>query len=322
MKYLVTGSAGFIGFHLCKMLLERGETVIGIDEMNHYYDQQLKHDRNSILCSYDNYDFRPIPIQSINDENQDIGYVDYIVHLAAYSGIQHSIENPLLYEYNNCYGTLCVLEFAKKIKPKKFLFTSSSCVYGEIKSPCTESKQPTKFLNMYALSKRHNEMQIETYKDLTSTCLRLFTVYGPYGRPDSSIYKWVKALYDGEDVRLNGQGRMKREYTYIDDVINAIDLVLLSEQKYNKFEIYNVGNTKSIDIGYVVDMLEKITGLKAKRKHLPYPEGEIVDSFADTRKIAYDLGYRQTITLKEGLKRFVDWYKPRLNVREIEYREE
>jgi UDP-glucuronate 4-epimerase len=308
---LVTGSAGFIGFHVSKALLKRGDFVIGIDNFNSYYNPNLKEDRNKILEKNKSFKIYRIDIKDNKSLNQVFKKekIDTICHLAAQAGVRYSVTNPGEYVQSNIAGTVNIFESAREFKIKDIIFASSSSVYGNNPVPWTESQNTDKPINPYGMTKRATELLAYTYHylyGLKVTALRFFTVYGPWGRPDMAYFKFADKIIKGEPIELNNFGKMKRDFTYIDDIvagtISAID-------NPKECEIYNLGNHKSEELGYFVELIEKNLGKKAKKNLVPAPKGEFLENFADIEKAKKDLCFKPKTSLEEGLKKFIDWYK-------------
>jgi len=313
MTYLITGAAGFIGYHVCKRLLDMGKRVNGVDSVNTYYDINLKHARLNNLNNYDKFMFYEGPVQNFIPHSLKS---DYICHLGAYAGIPYSLENPKIYEYNNSWGTFHMLERARMWNVKNFVYASSSSVYGESKEESIEDADVDNPLNMYAATKRYNELQARVYSsayNVKCTGLRFFTVYGEWGRPDMAIYIWTDALYNNKVLKMNGYGKMERNFTFVDDVVDMILETLHIPQEY---VIYNIANTNSVDLNYVVTKLEELTGITGKKEYVSIPPGEINKSRANVDKLVSEFGYSPKVDIDEGLERFVQWYKFYYNIKE------
>ncbi len=306
MHILVTGAAGFIGYHVSKRLLMEGHHVHGIDNLNNYYDVILKEHRKENLDRFERFHYYNYDITKSFDIDEKISH---IVHLAAYAGVQYSIDNPKVYELNNCQGTLNILDFARSKKVKNVVCASSSSVYGMMEPPYTEDMELKSIINMYAATKLHNEKQADVYTHLYNmhvTMLRFFTVYGPWGRPDMVIYKWVDAIYNNQPVYVNNHGKMSRSFTYIDDIVNAIIICLF---KQRQFAIYNLGSSQCVYLDNLLNLIEIYTGIKANRVDLEAPKGEIITSIADSSKARKEIGFEDKTKIEEGLLNFVIWYK-------------
>jgi UDP-glucuronate 4-epimerase len=309
MKALVTGSAGFIGSHLCERLLADGWQVAGVDNFNDFYDPNVK--RRNIAGCLENKKFRLIQAD-IRDaaamEKAIAGDIDVIVHLAAMAGVRPSIEQPLLYADVNINGTLVLLEAAKKNKIPKFIFASSSSVYGNNKKvPFSESDNVDFPISPYAATKKAGELICHTYHHLfgiSMTCLRFFTVYGPRQRPDLAIHKFSSLIQQDKPLPVFGDGSMKRDFTYIDDIVKG---TLSAMKNCAGFEIYNLGNSDPVSVNELVAEIENALGKKATKKYLPLQPGDVDITYADITKAAKYLGYSPGTQLKDGLKKFAEW---------------
>ncbi len=308
---LVTGGAGFIGFHASKKLLELGKNVIIIDNFNDYYDIQLKEDRVAQLPK------KNIKVYKVDIANSNAitnifkkNSISKICHLAAQAGVRYSLTNPFIYERSNILGTLNLLEAAKQFGIKDFIFASSSSVYGNNKKiPFTEEDNVNNPISFYAATKKSTELMAHAYHHLYSlncTGLRFFTVYGPYGRPDMSYYKFTQAILAGKEINVYNNGKMKRDFTYIGDIIPAI---ISAIDKSYPYEIFNLGNSKPVEINYFIECLENACHKKAIRKSKPMQPGDADITYADVTKARKMLGYNPTTSIEKGIKKFVDWYK-------------
>ena len=317
MNILVTGSAGFIGFHLSKALLERGDFVVGLDNFNNYYDINLKKDRNTILAKNKNYKLYELDVSEDNEiakilKNEKI---DIICHLAAQAGARHSLEHPDLYIKSNVIGSNNVFEAARKADVQNIVYASSSSVYGNNETPWSEIQQVDSPINPYGASKRAVEIMAYTYHHLYKlhlTGLRFFTVYGPWGRPDMAYFKWAEKIVAGQPIDIYNNGEMKRDFTYIDDIVAGI-IAALGNPKANS--IYNLGNSKSEELGKLVSLLEAGLGRKAKKNFMPMQAGDFLENFADITKAKRDLGFEPKTSLEEGIKQFTNWYKEYKNIK-------
>ena len=309
MSILVTGGAGFIGSHLCRALLQKGEEVVCIDDFNDYYDPKLKEYRirqiqspKFFLYRADITDFEAL--KKIFSKHK----IESVVHLAARAGVRASIQNPLLYEKINVQGTINLLELSKRVR--NFVFASSSSVYGgNSKIPFSENDRVDNPISPYAATKKSGELICHTFHHLYKipiTCLRFFTVYGPMGRPDMVIFKFTKAILEGKELTRFGDGSSKRDYTYIADVVSGILAALKGQHDY---EIVNLGNSKPIQLNHVISLIEKETGKKAKIKEMAVQEGDVPITYADITKAKKLLGYNPKVSIEEGIKNYVDWYK-------------
>lgn len=312
MKILVTGCAGFIGSHVAEALLLRGDTVIGIDNINDYYDPAKKEKNLEILKKHKKFVFYKEDIR--NYDNLKRIFIrenpDKVVHLAARAGVRASIQNPLLYQEVNIRGTLNLLELAKNSKAKSFVFASSSSVYGnQEKTPFSEDDDVSTPISPYAATKRAGELLCYTYHHLYNTsitCLRFFTVYGPRGRPDMAPYKFTKLIIEGKPVPRYGDGTTKRDYTYITDIVKG---VIAAIDKELSFEIINLGNNKPVMLNDFIRVIEEATHRKAVIKEMPMQPGDVNITYADIRKAQRLLGYQPETSIEEGMKKFVEWYE-------------
>jgi UDP-glucuronate 4-epimerase len=309
---LVTGAAGFIGFHLCKSLLEDKHEVIGLDNLNNYYDVKLKNDRLSILKQYEKFTFLKIDISNYEEllESFKKYKFDKVINLAAQAGVRYSIENPFAYLSSNLVGFLNIIELSKKFKINGFIYASSSSVYGSNKKiPFSVEDRVDSPISLYAASKRSNELIAHSYShlfDLKTTGLRFFTVYGPWGRPDMAMYIFANKIYSNQPINLFNNGKMKRDFTYIDDIVKGIRLAI--DKNYN-CEIFNLGNNKSEDLMDVVDCIEKNLNLKATLNFLPMQSGDVKNTNADINKSIKMLGFHPITNINAGIKNFINWYK-------------
>ncbi len=319
MNILVTGTAGFIGHTTAKVLLERGDTVIGIDNFNDYYDVSLKEDRNRELEKYPNFKLYRIDISNLKElkkvfkEND----IDRVCHLAAQAGVRYSIDNPYVYADSNMVGFVNMINLTKDKGIKYFIYASSSSVYGDTsKIPFVETEDVSKPISLYAASKRSNELIAYTYHHLfklNTIGLRFFTVYGPWGRPDMAIFKFADQMRKGEEIPVFNYGKdMKRDYTYIDDIVDGV--VRAIDCEYEN-EIFNLGKGSPDELGYMIDTLEKYMGIKAKKKLLPMQKGDVLITYSNTSKAKKMLKYEPKVTLDEGIKKFVEWYKGYYNIK-------
>lgn len=318
MSYLITGAAGFIGFHLAKALLEKGKTVIGIDNLNDYYSVDLKSARLSILNQYEGFNFGQIDIaddESLSDFLADKVFTK-IIHLAAQAGVRYSLENPRAYIQSNLVGHLNMLEIARyKTGLEHMLYASSSSVYGGRKDlPFKETDRADKPVSLYAATKKSDELISHTYAhlyDIPLTGLRFFTVYGPWGRPDMAYFSFTKKILVGEQIEVFNHGDMLRDFTYIDDIISGI-LAMLEKgpikQDDAPHKVYNIGNNNPESLEHFLATLENQLDKKAIRKNLPMQPGDVPATYADISEIKRDYGFEPQTDLDEGLAKFVKWY--------------
>ena len=308
---LLTGSAGFIGFHVSRALLERGNAVIGVDNFNDYYDIKLKEDRNAILEKYDNYKLYRVDITDKKSLEEVFSKekFDLICHLAMYAGVRNSIEQPNLYMHTNVEGTSNILELSHSHSIKDIVLASSSSVYGNNPIPWKEDQDVNKPINPYGASKIAAELLAYTYHNLYKlniTMLRFFSVYGPWGRPDMAYFTFANKITKGQPIDVYNNGKLKRDFTYIDDIVDGTISAIDNPKPY---EIYNLGNHKSEELGYFIELIEKNLGKTAEKNYLPMQEGDFLENFADIDKAKNDLGFEPKTSLDKGIKKFVDWYK-------------
>jgi len=311
-KILVTGSAGFIGYHLCRSLLNDKLKVLGIDNLNNYYDVNLKLSRLKKLRKYENYLFEKIDIvdrgslaKVFNNFNPDI-----VINLAAQAGVRYSIENPYAYMESNLVGFLNIIELCRYKNVKSFIYASSSSVYGaNITLPFKENHRVQKPISLYGATKRANELIAHSYSklyDLNTTGLRFFTVYGPWGRPDMAMFIFTKNILEGIPIEVYNNGKMMRDFTYIDDIIFGIRSAI---DKNSKCEIFNLGNNKNEKLMDMITIIEKKLGIKAIIDYKKIQLGDVTDTLADITKSKKDLNYNPLTNIKDGIPLFVDWYK-------------
>jgi UDP-glucuronate 4-epimerase len=323
MSILVTGAAGFIGFHVAKVLLERGDQVVGIDNLNDYYDVRLKQARLAELAAFPGFVFAKVDVA---DRDSVFALVERhkeltgIVHLAAQAGVRYSLENPYAYIDANVMGTLVMLEAARHIKPLTAItYASSSSVYGaNRKQPFSVDDPVNQPVSLYGATKRSCELIARSYSHLygfPATGLRFFTVYGPWGRPDMAAYLFTKAILAGEPIKVFNEGHMARDFTYIDDIvagtIAAHDRTSATEAAGDgvPHRIYNLGNHRPEKLLDFIAVLERALGRTAKKELLPLQLGDVPESFADIESARRDLGFAPKTTIEEGIARFVTWYK-------------
>jgi UDP-glucuronate 4-epimerase len=311
MKVLITGAAGFIGSLLSEQLLDNGLMVVGLDNFDDFYDPQIK--RRNIAACLKNKNFQLVEADIRDSAAMDKtigGGVEIIVHLAAKAGVRPSIEKPLLYADVNINGTMVLLEAAKKHKVNKFIFGSSSSVYGNNKKvPFSEDDNVDFPISPYAATKKAGELICHTYHHLYGiciTCLRFFTVYGPRQRPDLAIHKFAKLIEQDKPIPVYGDGTMMRDFTYIDDIIDGI---VAAMNKCSGFSIYNLGESRPISVNDLIAEIEKALGKKAIKKYLPPQPGDVQRTYADVTKAIKELGYKPDTTIQAGLAKFVQWLR-------------
>lgn len=312
-KLLITGSAGFIGFHVAKRLLEAGEQVIGIDNLNDYYDIQLKKDRNKTLKKYKNYTFYQVDIRD-REKLRDVfgkGKIDKICHLAAQAGVRYSLTNPLAYEETNIKGFLHVLELARQYNIIDIIYASSSSVYGGNTMPkggFGEKDAVNMPISVYGATKRADELLAYTYHHLygmNCTGLRFFTVYGPWGRPDMAYYSFANAIRDNKPIEVFNNGDMRRDFTYVDDIVDGVISAL---EKHYPYEIFNLGNSRPVQLGRFIEILEDKFGKETKKVYKPMQPGDLYETFANVDHAKEKLGFEAKTGIEDGLRKFIDWY--------------
>ncbi len=326
MTTLVTGAAGFIGFHVAERLLARGDRVVGIDNVNPYYSVKLKRDRIAELGRRHN-GFEFVELDFADNEALraalDGREFDRIVHLGAQAGVRYSIENPHAYVHSNLVGHLNMIELARARRSSHFVYASSSSVYGGNDSlPFRVEDRVDHPLSLYAATKKADELISETYAHLyrlPQTGLRFFTVYGPWGRPDMAMWLFAEAILAGEPIQVFGEGDMRRDFTYIDDIVSGVvachdnpppdDGAEKAGGSFGPHRLYNIGNNRSEELGHMIDLIEQACGRKAERRLMPMQPGDVRDTYADISAIQRDLGFRPTTSIDEGVPRFVEWYR-------------
>ena len=328
-KIFITGSSGFIGFHAAKKFLNKGIKVHGFDSMNNYYDVKLKKARLSILKKYKNFSFTRGNLENEKKLSKSIFRFkpNIIIHLAAQAGVRHSIKNPEIYLNSNILGTFNILKLANKIKVKHLIIGSSSSVYGANKKfPFQEIDKTDHQVSFYAATKKSTESLAHSYSSLWKlpiTMLRFFTVYGPYGRPDMAYFNFTKKILAGNTINIFNKGKMYRDYTYIDDIVDGIYKLinkspsLNSKKKFKNdsmspvapFRILNIGNTKKIYLLKFINTLEKELNKKIKRVYLPMQKGDVYSTLSDSSLLKRITGYNPQTNYKTGIKKFINWYK-------------
>ena len=319
MTYLVTGAAGFIGFHTCLRLLSRGEQVVGVDNVNDYYDVSVKDARLAILQERPGFTFHRLDIA---DREAVAGLacrhpeITRVIHLAAQAGVRYSLVNPYAYTHSNIEGTLVMLEFVRRLRQcDHFVYASSSSVYGNnTKMPLSVDDRVDTPVSLYAATKKSNEMMAHCYSHLfgiPTTGLRFFTVYGPWGRPDMSAFLFTKAILAGEPIRVFNNGDMRRDFTFIDDIVSGVVAVASGAPKGPglPYGIYNIGNHRSEPLMRFIEVIEQELGKKAEIIFEPMQSGDVKETFADIEAIQRDYGYQPTTTIDEGIPRFIEWYR-------------
>lgn len=318
-KILVTGSAGFIGFHLSRKLLSLGYTVKGFDNLNSYYDINLKKDRLPILQTYQNFEFitGDLSDKNILFDIFDKFKPDIVINLAAQAGVRYSIENPDAYIQSNVIGFYNILECCRHYPVDHLLYASSSSVYGANKKvPFSVDDKVDNPVSLYAATKKSNELMAHCYSklyEIPSTGLRFFTVYGPFGRPDMAYFSFAKKIMQGDTIKVFNNGDMYRDFTYIDDIVEGILNIIPNPPKENengaKYKVYNIGNNKPEKLMRFIEILEECLGKKAKIEYLPMQPGDVYQTYADVTELINEFGFKPDTSLEEGLNKFVSWFK-------------
>jgi len=329
-KFLVTGAAGFIGFHVSQRLLDRGDEVAGLDNLNDYYDVRLKYDRLAQLQG--RTQFRFVKADLADREALQQVFVndrpEVVIHLAAQAGVRYSLENPQAYIDSNLVGFTNILEGCRHHGVRHLAYASSSSVYGaNTRMPFSVHHNVDHPVSLYAATKKANELMAHTYSHLfrlPTTGLRFFTVYGPWGRPDMALFKFTRAMLAGQPIDVYNQGRMQRDFTYIDDiaegVIRVADRVAVPNPAWSgdspdpgtslaPYKIYNIGNHQPVELLYFIEVLEKCLGRKAEKRLLPIQAGDVPATYADVDDLMRDVGFRPATPIEEGIARFVAWYR-------------
>ena len=319
MTVLITGAAGFVGFHVAKRLLSSGKKVFGVDNLNNYYDVQLKHDRLEQLERFENFSFQKIDIADRDAIKQLFSQRKFasIVHLAAQAGVRYSIENPYAYGESNLTGFLNILEGSRVQQVKHLVYASSSSVYGANKKvPFSTSDNVDNPVSLYAATKKANELMAHSYSHLYGipmTGLRFFTVYGPWGRPDMAYFKFVEAIAQGKPIEIYNYGKMKRDFTYIDDVVEGIVRVLAKPPQISPdgapCEVYNIGNHQPVELMAFIKTIEAAMGQPAQKIMQPMQPGDVPATYADVDALKAAVGFSPSTPLSVGIGKFVDWYK-------------
>lgn len=316
--YLITGGAGFIGFFLSKALLEKGAEVVGIDNLNDYYEVSLKEARLEILGKFPNYHFVKGDIS--DKETVFRVFQEYApqiaVNLAAQAGVRYSIDNPDAYIQSNMIGFFNILEACRHFPVEHLVFASSSSVYGGNKKvPFSVEDQVDKPVSLYAATKKSNELMAYAYSKLYQiplTGLRFFTVYGPMGRPDMAYFKFAKKIMAGEPIQIYNNGDMLRDFTYIDDIVTGVENILCNppakDENGAAYKIYNIGNNKPEKLMDYIAVLEKCLGREAQKEYLPMQPGDVYETYADVSELMQDYGFKPSTTIEEGLSRFAEWF--------------
>jgi len=330
LKILVTGAAGFIGFHLAKKLCESDWNVIGLDNLNNYYDVKLKNDRLNILLPYSNFKFHKLDlvdrgsIKKIFEEQK----FDYVVNLAAQAGVRYSLENPYAYVDSNISGFLNILEGCRHNPIKHLIYASSSSVYGaNTKMPFSVHDNVDHPVSLYAATKKANELMAHTYSNLykiPTTGLRFFTVYGPWGRPDMALFIFTKRIAEGKPIDVYNNGKMRRDFTYIDDIVDGIIKLIPtipepnpnwngnnpdSASSFAPYKLYNIGNNQPVELLRFIEVIEDKLGKKAIKNFMPIQPGDVPATYADVDDLINAVGFKPNTPIEEGIAKFIEWYK-------------
>jgi len=327
---LVTGVAGFIGYHLSMRLLKEGRKVIGVDIVNDYYDVLLKNDRLKQLTSHKNFTFHKIDL--VNLEALDAVFkgntIDVVVNLAAQAGVRYSLTNPHAYVNANLVGFVNILECCRHNQIKHLVFASSSSVYGaNTNMPFSVHNNVDHPVSLYAATKKANELMAHTYShlyDLPCTGLRFFTVYGPWGRPDMALFLFTKAILEDKPIQVFNHGKMQRDFTYIDDIVEGVVRVMANVPdpnpnwsgntpdpgtSYKKYKVYNIGNNSPVQLSEFIEQIEKALGKVAKKQYMDLQAGDVPATYADVDDLINDVGFKPSTPLATGIQNFIDWYR-------------
>ena len=313
MKILVTGTAGFIGFALARRLLKEGHTIIGVDSLNDYYCVALKQKRHEILKDFSS--FTPAEIDLCDFESLETVFKrhspELVCNLAAQAGVRYSLTNPFAYQRSNLEGFLNIIELSKRYKVKRFVYASSSSVYAGVKEvPFSERQRVDTPISLYAATKKSNELTAHTYSHLfglQTVGLRFFTVYGPWGRPDMAMWIFTEAVMAGKPIKVYNYGQMKRDFTYIDDIVGGTAAALFKDG-LNQYSIFNLGNHKCEDLLHMIELLEKTIGKKAEKNMMEMQPGDVAETFADIELAKEKLGFSPTTAIDVGIPKFVGWF--------------
>ncbi|MEH8018594.1 NAD-dependent epimerase [Rheinheimera muenzenbergensis] len=318
MKYLVTGAAGFIGMHTAKALLEQGHDVVGIDNLNDYYDPALKQARLAQLAPFTNFRFIKLDLANREAMAQLFASEQFqrVIHLGAQAGVRYSIENPMAYVDSNLVGTMTILEGCRHNKVEHLVYASSSSVYGnQQKVPFSETDSVDTPISLYAATKKSNELMAHTYShlyQLPTTGLRFFTVYGPWGRPDMAPWLFTEAISQGRPIKVFNNGDLMRDFTYIDDIVEGIvriQDVLPNAAQGVPYKLYNIGNNQPVKLESFISTIEQALGNVAQKQYLPMQDGDVYQTYADVSSLSAVSGFTPKTALAEGIAQFVEWYK-------------
>ena len=330
MKILITGAAGFIGFHLSKKLLDEDFQVVGIDNLNDYYDPSLKQSRLEILDKYENFRFHKVDLKdkAAVDDIFESYKPTHVINLAAQAGVRYSIENPYAYVDSNLIGFMNILEACRNYPVNHLLYASSSSVYGGNKvAPFSTNHNVDHPVSLYAATKKSNELMAHTYSHLYSiptTGLRFFTVYGPYGRPDMAYFSFTKDILAGNPIKVFNYGKMERDFTYIDDIVEGIvkliDKAPVANPEWDEskgdlsssfapYKIYNIGNSQPVQLMSFINALESALGKEAKKVYMDMQPGDVLRTYADVSDLERDINFKPSTSIEDGLAKFVSWYR-------------
>ncbi len=329
-KHLITGTAGFIGFHLAKRLLERGEEVVGFDNVNDYYSVSLKRNRLAQLTCHEKFQFieGDLANQQIVDQTFNEHEFTRVVHLAAQAGVRYSLTNPRAYTESNLTGFINILEACRHAKTPHLTYASSSSVYGGgTTMPFSTDQSVDHPLSLYAATKKSNELMAHTYSHLyglPTTGLRFFTVYGPWGRPDMALFLFTKAILEGRPIDVFNEGRMQRDFTYIDDIVEGVDRtsqqIATEDPNWNSsdpspassnapYRVFNIGNNQPVELIHFIECIENALGMKAVKNLLPMQPGDVPATFANIDALEQAVGFRPSTPIETGIQKFVEWYR-------------
>jgi len=329
MKILVTGAAGFIGFHTSVRLLERGDTVVGLDNFNDYYDVGLKESRAAVLDHYDTFNMTRLDLQDRDGLEALFATekFDKVVHLAAQAGVRYSLENPHSYIESNIVGMLHILEGCRHHQVEHLVYASSSSVYGaNTNMPFSIHQNVDHPLSLYGATKKANELMAHTYSNLyglPTTGLRFFTVYGPYGRPDMALFLFTRNIIEGKPIDVFNYGNHRRDFTYVADIVEGVvrtmDHTATANEQWDPadpdpgtsnapYRLYNIGNQQPVELMRYIEVIEDCLGRKAEKNLLPLQDGDVPDTYADAEDLKLDVGYKPDTSIEVGIKNFIDWY--------------
>lgn len=316
MKYLVTGAAGFIGMYVAKVLLEQGHEVIGLDNLNDYYEPALKDYRLAQLTPFTNFRFVQLDLANRESMAELFATVKFerVIHLAAQAGVRYSIENPFAYVDSNLVGMMAILEGCRHNAVEHLVYASSSSVYGmNEKIPFSETDRVDNPVSLYAATKKSNELMAHSYSKLygiPTTGLRFFTVYGPAGRPDMAPWLFTEAIFKGEPIKVFNHGKMMRDFTYIDDIVEGVtriqDVIPTTDIPYS---LFNIGNNEPIELARFIKAIESACGHEAEKIMLPMQPGDVERTYADTQRLEEVVDYKPATEIEQGIARFVEWYR-------------